>query len=258
MTVRFLTICYYVVLGTLLRIHPTLSFSTPNTPKPSPIAIDRKFVQVVPLKAAMLTKNWQGHMLDVEEKVGVVPELGATSVSTRLSRTGPELPRRQLCKAQYASFYECTFALALADKESSPNVRIMKRKVITLLNVDGKLVGPSTVTFASLTQPATMALVVQLQDPPQWSVLALLVNPTERNLEAIVASECAMLEELRRRAVDAGVSLRLKDTAKESLAGTCEQLSLVPMEEESADGDGDGDGVDENEGAEAVTAWFQC
>ena len=198
-------------------------------------AENRKFAEIPPLKAAMLTKSWQGLMLDVEEKVGVVPELGSTSVSTR--RDGPELPRRQLCKRQFEQFYESAFAMALADK-NPPVMAMKKRKTIKSLVMDNKLVGPDCTTFASLTQPATMAMVVTFNN--EWSILALTVNPTERNMEAIVSAESAMLKELRNKAKDAGASLRIKATAKETLAGSEEQLSLVPQE---SDGD---------------DSWFRC
>lgn len=199
------------------------------------LSTDRKFTEIVPLKAAMLTKQWQGLMLDVEEKVGVVPELGSTSVATR--RSGPELPRRALCKLQFAKFYESTFAMALADK-NPPKIAAAKRKLIQSLVVDGKPCGPDCAAFASLTSPATMALVVQQLE--EWSILALAVNPTERNLEAIVAAENAMLAELRARAQDADASIRLLDSVRKTLAGDCDQLCLVPIDNDDQD------------------AWFQC
>lgn len=201
----------------------------------SPGVMERKFTEILPLKAAMLTKSWQGLMLDVEEKVGVVPELGSTSVATR--RSGPELPRRALCKRQYERFYESAYALALADK-SSPSEALAKRRTIPSLVVDGRACGPECATYASLTAPATMALVVRLEQ--EWSVLALTVNPTERNLDVIMAAEYAMLEELRTRATEAGASIRLREEAKETLAGNTEQLCLVPPDDA-------GD-----------NAWFQC
>lgn len=197
---------------------------------------DRKFAEILPLRAAMLTKNWQGLMLDVEEKVGVVPELGSTSVGTR--RDGPELPRRQLCKQQFAFFYDSTFSMALADKNPDPAEAEKKRKTIKSLMMDGKLVGPVSYTYASLTQPVTMSLVVQL--PGEWSILSLTVNPTERNMESIIAAESSMLGEVRALAKELGASARLLGKAKESLAGNMEQLGLVPLETN-----------DEEE-------WFQC
>ena len=35
-----------------------------------------KFTEITPLKAAMLCKMWQGLLTEVDQKVGVVPELG--------------------------------------------------------------------------------------------------------------------------------------------------------------------------------------
>lgn len=197
--------------------------------------VNSRFAEIPPLKAAMLTKTWQGLMLDVEEKVGVVPELGATSVSIR--RSGSEMPRRKLCKKQFISFYESTFAMALADKLPKP-VAMKNRKAITSLVMDGKLVGPQCVTYASLTQPATLALVVQTES--EWSILALTVNPTERKIEPIIAAEYAMLDKLRECAKENGASIRINSEATSTMAGSNEQLCLAPP-------DTDDEG-----------AWFQC
>jgi hypothetical protein len=211
--------------------------------------VNTKFSEVPPLKAAMLVNTWQRLMLDVEEKVGVVPELGTSSVSIRSVGRDTELPRRILCKGQYQRFYESTYALALADKNNDPEVAKAKRKAIPSLTMDGTLCGPDCITYASLTTPATMALVVQLEQ--EWSILALTVNPTERNMGIIVAAETVMLEELRQRAKEAGVSLRLQASAQETLAGTMEQLNLVPLPAPSPPVNGSGSNTD------AIT-WYQC
>ena len=50
-----------------------------------------KFTEITPLKAAMLCKMWQGLLVEVDQKVGVVPELGGSSVG--IQRFGPELER---------------------------------------------------------------------------------------------------------------------------------------------------------------------
>ena len=49
------------------------------------------FTEITPLKAAMLCKMWQGLLVEVDQKVGVVPELGGSSVG--IQRFGPELER---------------------------------------------------------------------------------------------------------------------------------------------------------------------
>mmetsp|Transcript_37287 Transcript_37287/g.42591 ORF Transcript_37287/g.42591 Transcript_37287/m.42591 type:complete len:266 (+) Transcript_37287:143-940(+) len=226
------------------KIHPVAGFSTatPNNDQNINAKIGgstaasndndvnnnrQVFSEIAPLRAAMLSKTWQGLMLDVEEKVGVVPELGSTSVTTR--RSGPELPRRQLCKAQFAMFYDNTFALALADKHSSSTMALNKRKAITSLVVDGKLVGPMCKTYASLTQPASMALVAETET--EWSILSVIVNPTERNMESIIAAECAILEALQENAKGKGVtSIRLQAKVREALAANPEQISLKQAE----------------------------
>ena len=47
-------------------------------------------------------------MQEVDQKVGVVPDLGSTSVG--VMRFGPELERRTLCKRQFERFTEATMA----------------------------------------------------------------------------------------------------------------------------------------------------
>jgi len=66
-------------------------------------APQRKTVtEISPLKASMLTKSWQSLLAEVDQKVGIVPELGSTSVGVQ--RFGPELERRTLCKRQFEFF----------------------------------------------------------------------------------------------------------------------------------------------------------
>lgn len=226
----FLIRYVFFIIAAAIVINHTKPVSALSSP------ISQKMAEISPLRAAMLTKKWQGDMLDVEEKVGVVPELGSTSVATR--RSGPELPRRALCKQQYARFYDTTYAMALADK-NPPKIALAKRKVIPSLIMDGKACGPHCTTYASLTTPATMALVIKLEK--EWSILALTVNPIVRKLETIIAAEKAMLEGLRLLAKDGGASIRLRVDAKETLASNTEQLCLVPPDNED----------DKN-------AWFQC
>lgn len=209
-----------------------------NAPRSSAFS-ERKFAEILPLKAAMLTKQWQGLLLDVDQKVGIVPELGKTSVGVQ--RFGDELERRTKCARQFEEFYQSTFALALADKEKLPKMAMAKRKLVSNLQIDGKARGPGCVVVASLTVPATLSIVEQLDD--QWSVLALTVNPTERNIEKIVKAEVAMLNELCVRAKAANVPIRLLASVTETLAGDFEQLNLIPP--------------DESEGDEEMI-WLQC
>lgn len=199
----------------------------------------RKFTEILPLKAAMLTKQWQGLLMDVDQKVGIVPELGSTSVGVK--RFGPELERRTKCARQFERVFETTFAMATADK-NPPEVAKAKRLLIPNLLIDDQARGPGCVTFASLTSPATISLVEQQKD--EWSVLALTVNPTERTIETIVAAELAMLSELRARAIATKASLRVLAQAEETLAGDSEQLSLATI--------GGNDDDDEQ------IVWFRC
>lgn len=217
-----------------------------------------KFTELLPLKVAMLTKNWQGLLMDVDQKVGIVPELGGSSVG--IQRFGPELERRTLCARQFERVYESSFALAAADKSGTDTEVYAKRLLVphlTTTDGDGHARGPRCKTFACLTSPATIAIVDVGVDvvgssesdddataaATEWSILALTVNPTERDIATIVAAESAMLSELNTRAGGEGCSLKILAQAKETLAGDCEQLNLTPV-----------DAVDDKGGI----VWFRC
>ena len=137
--------------------------------------VARAFTEISPLKASMLVKQWQGLLAEVDQKVGVVPELGSTSIGVQ--RFGPELERRTACARQYEMFLESTFGLALADKSDDPAAM---RGELPSLEIAGRFRGPMCGVYASLTSPATMSLV-ERQDV-DWSLLALTVNPTERKV----------------------------------------------------------------------------
>ena len=184
------------------------------------------FTEITPLKAAMLCKMWQGLLVEVDQKVGVVPELGGSSVG--IQRFGPELERRTLCKRQFERFGESTFALSVADKaEDSAAVR----EKIECLELDGERRGPLCCIYASLAAPATMSLVER--GPDEWSLLALTVNPTERKQEAIAAAERAALAELCALAQAAGAKVRVHAPAAATLAGDSATLGLTSLGDET-------------------------
>lgn len=213
---------------------------------PNVSALSSTFQEISPLKAAMLTKNWQGLLLDVDQKVGVVPELGGTSVGVQ--RFGPELARRKKCANQFQRCYEATFAMAAADKNEI-KVATAKRLTINQLLIDGIARGPRCKVYACLTTPATIAVVEggNMNDCSEWSVLMLIVNPTERNIEAIVTAEKTMLEQLCTLTKTKDASLRLVDQVQETLAGNFEALGLtaLPVAEANAESD-------------ESTIWYRC
>eukprot|EP01083_Nonionella_stella_P258210 882870_1 len=84
--------------------------------------------EISPLKASMLTKSWQSLLDEVDQKVGIVPELGSTSVGVQ--RFGPELERRTLCKRQFQFFQASTFGLVLADKNMDAETKEALRKAV--------------------------------------------------------------------------------------------------------------------------------
>jgi len=182
-----------------------------------------RVIEIAPLKASMLVKSWQGLLAEVDQKVGVVPELGGTSVG--LMRFGPELERRTLCKKQYQLFYEATYGLAAADKSEYP---VAKRELVPALNIGGAKRGERAAVYASLANPATMSIVEK--GKREWSVLALTVNPTERSIETIVGVERTALRELNALAEAADASLRVFADVEATLAGDLEQLGLEPLD----------------------------
>lgn len=205
--------------------------------------------------------------MDVDQKVGIVPELGSTSVGVK--RFGPELERRTKCARQFERMFESTFALATADKTSDDPSK--KRMAISSLLIDGAARGVGCVTFACLTSPATISLVEQQQlleveeGEGEWNVLALTVNPEERDIDLIVDAERAMLAQLHDAMCgvasnddddddSSGVSsLRVHYKVMETLAGNCEQLGLTPIAVVQSD-DNDDDGNLNEEGP----IWFRC
>ena len=188
------------------------------------LGVTTKFAQIAPLKAAMLTKSWIGLLAEVDQKVGVVPELGGTSVGVK--RFGPELERRTLCKRQFERFFTATQGLALADKSDYPAA---KRELVETLNFAGKPRGPNCNTYALLSNPAVMMCVEQL--PEEWNVLFLCVNPTERNLERIAAAERDTLTELRALLPTEECTLRIEASTVAALAGSGEALGLSPLDD---------------------------
>jgi hypothetical protein len=189
-----------------------LAFATPA----------RRLTEIAPLKAAMLVKNWQGLLQEVDQKVGVVPELGSTSVGVK--RFGPELERRTMCKRQFERFYESTYGLAMADKSADAAAR---RELLSSLDIAGAKRGPRCAVYATIASPASMALCERLDD--EWSILALIVNPTERAIPAIVDAERGALEEIRKQAESSGAELRVHADVKPTLAGDLEQLALSQL-----------------------------
>jgi len=199
------------------------------------------FMEISPLKAAMLTKNWQGLLAEVDQKVGVVPELGGTSVG--MMRFGPELERRTLCKRQFERFHEANLGLALADKSEGEEAVTAMREALPCLQIAGYRRGARCCVYACLTSPATMTLLERGCNEEEsknggglsgwWSVLGLTVNPTERDAGTIVAAEAAALSELCGLvSAGGGEGLRVETSVKATLAGCDEALGLSPLDGE--------------------------
>eukprot|EP01083_Nonionella_stella_P258211 882872_1 len=184
--------------------------------------------EISPLKASMLTKSWQSLLDEVDQKVGIVPELGSTSVGVQ--RFGPELERRTLCKRQFQFFSGEHLRSGAGGQEHGR--RDQGGAAEGGAGAGGTGVGCKV--FACLTAPATMSLVECNCDSTSaergniyWNVMALIVNPTERSLPIIIDCERAALDELRTLAGEAVV--RIDATVMNSLAGShTYYLAIVP------------------------------
>lgn len=187
-------------------------------------AASRKFVDLAPLKAAMLVKMWQAKMTDTQ--MSVAPD-GKTGQKLKVVRTfdGDELERRARCRTQMQFFYSAAIELADADKASDPAVQ---RSQIEVLRTGGSPRGENAAVFASVPLSeggaSTLALVETLER--EWSVLALCVSPDERDLPVIVEAEAATLGALSERCSSVGATLRVHREAEATLAGSWEELGL--------------------------------
>ena len=64
-------------------------------------APSRRFAELAPLKAAMLAKSWRAKLAEVDQKVGILPDLDGTATGeVGVLRFGPELARRAATGAQ--------------------------------------------------------------------------------------------------------------------------------------------------------------
>ena len=102
----------------------------------------RKFVDLAPLKGAMLMKTWQAKMNDAQ--MSVAPD-GKTGQKLKVVRTfdGDELHRRALCRQQMKLFYSAAVGLA---ETSDPAARSQ----IDALHIGGAPRGEHATVFLSL------------------------------------------------------------------------------------------------------------
>ena len=184
----------------------------------------RKFVDLAPIKGAMLMKTWQAKMND--QQMSVAPD-GKTGQKLKVVRTfdGDELERRARCSQQMQLFYSAAIGLADANKASDPAAQ---RSQVDALCIGGSPRGEHTAVFASvpLTEggASTLALVETLER--EWNVLALCVSPDERDLPVIVEAEAATLSALSERCASLGATLRVHQAVEATLAGSWEDLGL--------------------------------
>ena len=84
-------------------------------------APSRRFAELAPLKAAMLAKSWRAKLAEVDQKVGILPDLDGTATGeVGVLRFGPELARRAATGAQLEWLFDAGMGLAGADKSAEP------------------------------------------------------------------------------------------------------------------------------------------
>ena len=174
-------------------------------------APSRRFAELAPLKAAMLAKSWRAKLAEVDQKVGILPDLDGTATGeVGVLRFGPELARRAATGAQLEWLFDAGMGLAGADKSAEP----LKARVYSSLSVSGGA-------------PAALSVVEAAADA--WSVLALAVQPEERNLEIVAAAEAATLSGVAAAARAAGASkVRVLASVAPTLAAAPDELGLAP------------------------------
>ena len=85
------------------------------------LSAPRRFTELAPLKAAMLAKTWRSKLAEVDQKVGILPDLDGTATGTvGVLRFGPELARRAATGAQLEWLFDAGMGLAGADKSAEP------------------------------------------------------------------------------------------------------------------------------------------
>ena len=85
------------------------------------LSAPRRFAELAPLKAAMLAKSWRAKLAEVDQKVGILPDLDGTATGeVGVLRFGPELARRAATGAQLEWLFDAGMGLAGADKSAEP------------------------------------------------------------------------------------------------------------------------------------------
>ena len=192
-------------------------------------APSRRFAELAPLKAAMLAKSWRAKLAEVDQKVGILPDLDGTATGeVGVLRFGPELARRAATGAQLEWLFDAGMGLAGADKSAEP---LKARAALAPLVCAGASRGARARVYSSLSvsggAPAALSVVEAAADA--WSVLALAVQPEERNLEIVAAAEAATLNGVAAAARAAGASkVRVLASVAPTLAAAPDELGLAP------------------------------
>ena len=123
-----------------------------------------QFMEIMPLKGAMLGKTWQKNAMEVDQKIG-----GQKDGGIGVLRYGEDLGRRTQCSKALDMYVKSALALQAADKT---------RK------------GPRTTScYATLGGAGPNTLSMVKKEETCWTLNFLFCNPDERDLDVIAAAE---------------------------------------------------------------------
>ncbi|KAJ1451333.1 hypothetical protein M885DRAFT_620868 [Pelagophyceae sp. CCMP2097] len=194
-----------------LRLLALLAFSSPCRA----LVPVRRFSEVAPIKGAMLVKSWQGLLQEVDQKVGVLPDITDRHGQVGVLRFGDELKRRTHCKRLLERFYAGAFELALADRTKDPRAARLNAKCFQ----SSESGGLGVCVFASLAEGGGASTLSMVQKGAAWSLIELAVHPEERNLATVQEAEVATLEALRSAAlIEGATGLRVSTAMLPALA----------------------------------------
>jgi len=152
-----------------------------------------KFMEISPLKGAMLAKQWQAIAAEADQKVGSWGE------GVSVLRFGDDLERRTNVAKAMESYVKTSIALAAAAKGGGAG------RTKCYAAIDG--VGPNTLSMVKRESDA-------------WTLTFLLSNPHERDLGVIGAAEAEAVENLAELAGD--VPLKCLGGVEETLVSEFE------------------------------------
>lgn len=154
-----------------------------------------RFVEISPLKGAMLCKSWASAADEVDQKVGNTQESDLGRSAVGVLRFGEDLGRRSRIAKDMPRYVAAALALAKADSD------------------EGRAAGARRTTcYAALGGLSVLSMVKREADGSNELVF-LFSNPNERDLDVVARAEGATLDALLESA-----PLRLRSSVEETLA----------------------------------------